>query len=106
MDWLAVLLIAYLQRGAARVLVDIRADPIDQPGYARSGRIGMILVAGVLWWWRKSLVQTAVELGWTIAIFAALYWLLGLAITSSAIRLAILCIPLVHTYVAAILSRR
>ncbi len=106
MDWLTVLLIAFLQRGAARVLFDMRADPFDQPGYARSGSIGMMFVAGLMWWWRKSPAQVSVDLGWTFILFAVPYWLLGFAISSPGIRLAILCIPLVHTYLAAILSRR
>ncbi|QIG92274.1 hypothetical protein [Bradyrhizobium sp. 6(2017)] len=104
MDWLAILLLAYLMRGGSRLLTDFRAEPQDQPSYV-NGSISMTAVAALLWWWRKRPLQIVVGLIWVFAIFGMLYWLLGFAITSPVIRLAILSIPVIHTYVAALLSR-
>jgi hypothetical protein len=90
MEWLGVLLIAYLMQSVKRIYSDFGAHAQDAPGYTDQPSVRMTIVAGLAWWWRRSLWVVMVNLGLTFAIVAVLYWLLGLIIASPGIRLAIL----------------
>jgi hypothetical protein len=105
MDWLGVLLIAYLMQGAKRIYTDFGAHPQDRPGYTDQGNVWMTIIAGLLWWRRRLLWQIIINLGLTFAIIAGLYWLLGLVIASPGIRLAILMILPVQSFIVVLRHR-
>jgi hypothetical protein len=90
MDWLGILLIAYLMQATKRIYKDFSAHPQDRPGYTFQSNVWLTIGAGLLWWRRQLLWQWIINLALTFAIVGGLYWLLGLAIASPGIRLAIL----------------
>jgi hypothetical protein len=85
MEWLGVLAIAYLARGAARV-----------PEYAHDKNAGSALRAALMWWRGQPLGSVLINLLYMFAIVAVLYWLMGFVTASPTVRLSILLLwPLI-----------
>ena len=106
MDWLGLLLIAYLVRGANRVASDCLAHPFDQPGYVRMGSIGRALLvahlAMLLWWRRRPLGVIITDIVSSWAILAALYWLLGFLVKSVPFRFCVLAVVPAWSFLGAL----
>ena len=89
MGTVAAIVIAYLVAGAHYVFRDLGARVIDQPAYARSGRLGPKLMAMLTWgpvsfampWiigWRwKGLGRYVSSLGLFVVLAAVGIWLAG-----------------------------
>ena len=107
MEWLALLALAYLTRGATRVLCDFAAPPVDRPVYVEYGFLNRYTALAVVWWWNRQPIPAIVaNMVWTFAILAGLYWILGLVIQMPAARLAILALIPICLFFAAAASCR
>lgn len=51
MEVTAAILLGYLMLGLQKIAQDLRAHPVDRPGWARQPSLKMACVVGLLWWW-------------------------------------------------------
>jgi hypothetical protein len=89
MEWFGIFAVAFLMQGASRVFDDLTAAPVDKPGYARSPGPLTIMLAMSIWWWRQPPISIVVKFTLTFGFVWLLFWLLGLVVSSAALRLAI-----------------